>query len=229
MANSDRKGVYVTGTDTGCGKTVASLALMEALKQRGLRVGGMKPVASGCDVEDGRLVNDDARQIRAACSNVTDYAAVNPWALPEPIAPHVAAARQGLRTDAGPVLEAWHRQARAADFIVVEGIGGWRVPLSETWEQSQLVQALDIPVVLVVGLRLGCINHARLTGEALFGDGVALRGWIANHVQPDYDTTAETLACLDDCLRVPRLGEIPYETDGRPARCGTYLEVEYLF
>jgi len=204
------RGVFITGTDTGCGKTRASLVLMAALKQRGRVVAGMKPVASGCTRIDGGLVNDDAAQIRAACSRELPYELINPCALAEPMSPNFAAARAGRRITLAPLLAAYAALARDADRIVVEGVGGWRVPLSDQLGVPDLVAALDLPVVLVVGLRLGCINHALLSAAAVAADGARLCGWIANGVDPDYDTARETVDYLIQTINAPLLGQIPF-------------------
>ncbi len=207
------KGFFVTGTDTGCGKTLVTTSLMHALKRDGVRVSGMKPVASGCDHVDGRLVNDDAARIRSACSGDRDYDDINPWALMDPVAPHIAARRDGRRIDLAPVIEAYRRLQRDSQVIVVEGIGGWLVPLAEDVEQADLVRQLELPVILVVALRLGCINHARLTAAAIRQARLPLAGWIANHSDPEYDSAAETLSYLGRALDAPLLGECSYTED----------------
>lgn len=203
------RGLFITGTDTGCGKTFVSIGLLRALAGRGLRVAGMKPVASGCERrDDGRLVNSDALALQAACSDAWDYALINPYAFLEPIAPQFAAARAGRVIESDPVQIAYDELAAASDRVIVEGIGGWRVPLSETLAQRDLVQGFNLRVLLVVGLRLGCINHALLTAEALQADGVALAGWIANGVDPAYDTVEATITTLCDRIPAPFLGAI---------------------
>ncbi len=222
------KGVFVTGTDTGCGKTRVTVGLMEALKRRGMRVAGMKPVASGCEMIEGRLVNDDARMIRASSSIMPDYELVNPWALPDPVSPNVAASRQGVRLVPGPVIDAYRELERVSQAIVVEGIGGWRVPLTDSLQQRDLVRMLDIPVILVVGLRLGCISHACLTAEAVMHDGLPLQGWIANRADPDYDTVAETLDYLTAVIKAPLIGEFPYRSDDDKENTPEKLDLDFL-
>lgn len=200
---------FIAGTDTGCGKTEVTLALMAALKQRGLKVAGMKPVASG-----GRTVNDDAARIQAASSMVLDYDCVCPWSLPEPVAPHIAAAHAGREITPAPVLEAFTELSRKADAVVVEGIGGWRVPLSDTLRMPDLVALLHLPVILVVGLRLGCINHTLLSVDGINNDDGVLMGWIANHVDPDYSSAVETVSYLTRAISAPLLGEISFMQGG---------------
>jgi len=204
------KGVFITGTDTGCGKTHVTVGIMETLKRHGLRVAGMKPVASGCETVRGRLVNDDARKIRSASTIMHDYDLVNPWALADPVSPNIAAFRQGVCFAPEPVISAYHELERVSQAIVVEGIGGWRVPLSENSQQRDVVRMLGIPVIIVVGLRLGCISHACLTAEAVMNDGLLLQGWVANRLDPDYDSAAETLDYLAAVIKAPLLGEFPF-------------------
>ncbi len=158
-------GVYVTGTDTGIGKTHASVRLLHALQLRGLRASGMKPVASGCRATPPGLRNEDAEALIAASSPAPAYADCNPYALAEPIAPHIAARRNHAEILLEPLCEAYRRIARGTDRVVVEGVGGWLAPLSDSLMQADLVRALQLPVVLVVGLRLGCINHALLSAR----------------------------------------------------------------
>lgn len=202
-------GVFITGTDTGCGKTFVSVGLLRGLRQRGLRVAGMKPVASGCEQDgDGCLVNADALALRAASSAAWDYTVINPYALPEPIAPQFAAERRGRHIETGPIEEAYRQLAADCDRVVVEGIGGWRVPLSALLTTRDLPLLLETPVVLVVGMRLGCISHALLTAEALAADGVYFHGWVANHLDPDYSTASETQATLSERLAAPLLAAI---------------------
>jgi dethiobiotin synthetase len=211
------RGCYVTGTDTGVGKTLASACLLHLLRARGLHCAGMKPVASGCTRQgDGAWRNDDALALQAASSAPRpDYALVNPYALPEPTAPQLAAARAGAAVELPPILDAYRRLAAERDAVVVEGVGGWLAPLSHGLDQSALVRALQLPVVLVVGVRLGCLNHARLTERALAGDGIAVLGWIGSVVDPGFTDSEQYGALLDDALAMPRLGWLPHSTDGR--------------
>lgn len=203
--------LYVTGTDTGAGKSVASAALLHALRRDGLHAVGMKPVASGCDATADGLRNEDGLALQAASSPpLPSYADVNPFALPAPLAPELAAADVGLALSLDPILAAYARLAARADAVVVEGVGGWAAPLSATLDQLDLVRALDLPVVLVVGLRLGCINHARLTARALADDGVRLVGWIASEVDPAMARIDDNVRMLEQRLAVPCWGRLPY-------------------
>ena len=204
---------YVTGTDTGIGKTMASVALLHALRARGRNAVGMKPVASGCERVGGEWRNADALALQAASDPPPPYNLVNPIALIEPTAPEIAAAAQGVRVELEPLCEAYARLAMFGTTRVVEGVGGWAAPLSSTLEQSALAHALDLPVVLVVGLRLGCVSHARLTARAIEADGCRLLGWIGNRIDPDMAHAETTLAILHRHLPAPCLGVIPHGED----------------
>ncbi len=215
--------LYVTGTDTGAGKTVASTALLHALRGRGLRAVGMKPVASGCDLTPAGLRNADALALRAASDPVPAYENLNPFALPEPLAPELAARAAGVDVALPPLLDAFARLRAQADVVVVEGVGGWAAPLSATLDQADLVRALRLPVVLVVGMRLGCLNHARLSAAAIGADGCELLGWIASEVDPGMACREENLALLATRLAVPCLGSLPWSPDPQPARLAHLL------
>lgn len=207
------RGCFVTGTDTGIGKTVASCALLHALRSRGLRAIGMKPVASGCERIDGAWRNDDALALLEASDPRPAYADLNPLALPAATAPQLAARDAGIEVALTPMLEAHARLAAQADVVVVEGAGGWAAPLADDLEQADLVRALDAPVVLVVGLRLGCLSHARLTARAIEADGCRFAGWIANTVDPQFDRLDDYLGLLRAALPAPCMGVLPH---GRP-------------
>lgn len=215
--------VYVTGTDTGVGKTLASCALLHALRARGLRAAGMKPVASGCVPTAEGWRNDDALALIAASAPRPDYARVNPYALPEPTAPELAASAAGAEIALPPILEAYRALAADADGVVVEGVGGWAAPLSATLDQADLTRALDLPVLLVVGLRLGCISHARLSARAIAVDGLPLVGWIGNAIEPAFARAEDYLEILRRVLPAPCLGVLPYAPSPDPARMAAAL------
>ena len=203
------RGFFITGTDTGVGKTWITLGLIHGLRRRGLTVAGMKPVASGAAATPRGLRNEDAIAIRAAANVRASYEEVNPYCFAPPIAPHVAAEEAGtcIRFEH---LEARHRTlASRADMVLVEGVGGWRVPLGPEGDVGALAQRLRHPVILVVGLRLGCINHALLSADALAADGVECAGWIANTVEEGYLRRAQTLSTLQRSMRWPLLAEVP--------------------
>ena len=215
LRNIDR--LYVTGTDTGAGKTVASCALLHALRAAGRRAVGMKPVASGCELIDGAWRNEDALALQAASEPRPAYADLNPYALPDPLAPELAARAAGTAVTLPPLLDAFGRLKAGADVVVVEGVGGWAAPLATALDQADLVRALDAPVVLVVGMRLGCLNHARLTARAIAADGCRLAGWIASEVDPDMACREENLELLAARLPVPFLGRLPHAAVPDPA------------
>lgn len=206
-------GIYITGTDTGVGKTVASVALLHALRASGRAAVGMKPVASGCVHTPTGWRNEDALALQAASQPSHRYDLHNPHALPEATAPQLAARRAGVAITLDGLVQAYQRLAIGAEVMVVEGAGGWLAPLADGLEQSQLARALRLPVVLVVGLRLGCLNHARLSERAIVADGVALAGWIGNTVDPDFADAADYRGLLADALRAPCLGWLPHGGD----------------
>ena len=217
------RGFYVTGTDTGIGKTLASTTLLHALRAGGLRAVGMKPVASGCERIDGAWRNDDALRLQAASDPRPDYADVNPYALPQPLAPELAAREAGVDVALAPILAAHARLAAQADVVVVEGVGGWMAPLAGGLMQADLVRALDLPVLLVVGLRLGCLNHAGLSARAIAADGCRLAGWIASDIDPAMAQADATFALLQQRLPAPCLGRLPHRASPDPAALARYL------
>ncbi|MDR3388570.1 MAG: dethiobiotin synthase [Rudaea sp.] len=210
------RGVFITGTDTGIGKTLVSATLLAACNAEGRRAVGMKPVASGCTQTPQGWRNDDARLLIAHSTGTPDYALVNPYAFAAPIAPHVAAADAGVEIHLEPILAAFAALSTNYDCIVVEGVGGWCVPLSPALMQSDLARALDLPVILVVGLRLGCINHALLSARAIVADGCQLAGWIGNGVDPTMARIEDNIATLRARLPAPCLGVLP-PSHGRDA------------
>lgn len=221
-------GVYVTGTDTGIGKTVASVALLHALRAHGLRVAGMKPVASGCTSSGGRWRNDDALALQAASDPVPDYEDVNPYALPDAVAPELAAQRAGVGIDTDVILAAHARLADRADAVVVEGVGGWMAPLTSRLMQSDVAGLLRVPVLMVVGVRLGCINHALLTARAIAADGAHLAGWIANVLDPEMDGVADNIAMLRARMPASCWGVLPHAPDADPRALAGHLRLPML-
>ncbi len=216
-------GVFVTGTDTGIGKTVVSATLLAALNRTAGRAVGMKPVASGCRQTAHGLRNDDALALMAQSAGAPDYALVNPYALAEAVAPHLAARAAGVEIRLDPILAAFATLSTNADCLVVEGVGGWAVPLSPTLMQADLVRALKLPVVLVVGLRLGCISHALLSARAIAADGCRLVGWIGNQIDPDMVRVEDNLATLRELLPAPCLGVLPFAAQPDPPGLADHL------
>ena len=207
------RGVYITGTDTGIGKTAVAASLLAALNAQGVRAVGMKPVASGCIMTPRGLRNADAQLLIAHSAGVVDYALVNPYAFAEPIAPHLAAADASIEIEIGLIAEAFAALSTMSQVTVVEGVGGWMAPLGPTLMQSALTRALHLPVILVVGLRLGCLSHALLTARAIHADGCELLGWIGNCIDADMLRVEDNLATLRARLLAPCLGVVPFAGD----------------
>jgi dethiobiotin synthetase len=202
--------LFVAGTDTGIGKTHAACALIHALRARGLEACGMKPVASGCrETAEGRR-NEDALALQAAGSRPLAYASINPIALREPLSPHLAARLEGVTVDMAPLRAAFDRLRAAHGMVVVEGVGGWMVPLAPGLLASAIPQQWSLPVVLVVGLRLGCLNHALLSARAILADGCRLAGWIGNRIDPAMVAVEDNLETLRGMLPAPCLGVLPH-------------------
>lgn len=214
MQSQRTPAVFIAGTDTGIGKTHVSVALVHALRAHGLRVAGMKPVASGCEPTPRGLRNEDALALQGASDPRPRYAQVNPVALRAAVSPHLAAAEAGVSVCAESLLAAYRALAADYDGLVVEGVGGWMVPLDEQLLAPQLVQTLDLPVILVVGLRLGCLNHALLSARAILADGCRLLGWVGNAVDAQMDMREANLATLRRLMPAPCLGELAH---GEPA------------
>ncbi|WP_426145238.1 dethiobiotin synthase [Polaromonas sp. DSR2-3-2] len=208
--------LFVTGTDTGVGKTLVSAALLHALSKHHARVVGMKPVAAGTQCINGVPANDDVLALRAASSLAVPPELDNPVLLPDPVSPHIAAARAGVQIDIAHLVACHRVLATLADAVVVEGAGGFQVPLSATETGADLAQALGLPVVLVVGLRLGCLNHALLTAEAIRARGLTLAGWVANHVDPAMLAQEDNIAFLRQRLQAPLIASIPHQSAPDP-------------
>ncbi|AZD32231.1 MULTISPECIES: dethiobiotin synthase [Pseudomonas] len=201
---------FVTGTDTDVGKTTVAAGLLHAARLSGLSTAAGKPVASGCELTPKGLRNADALALLAECSLPLTYDEVNPLAFEPAIAPHLAAREAGVALTVQALLAPMRQVlAKGADFTLIEGAGGWRVPLADQDNLSDLAMALDLPVILVVGVRLGCINHALLTAEAIAQDGLQLAGWVANIIEPKTSRLEENLATLAERLPAPCLGRVP--------------------
>lgn len=212
------RSLFVTGTDTGIGKTTVACALLRAFADRGVPALGMKPVASGCRQTPAGLRNDDAERLIATGSHALAYVDVNPYAFAAPIAPHVAAADAGVEVSLATITHAHARLRTQAAMTIVEGAGGWMAPLSDRLMQRDLVHALDLDVVIVVGLRLGCINHALLTVRAVQADGCHVAGWIANRLDPHMLRAEDSIATLRARIDAPLLGVIAHGTSEDQAR-----------
>lgn len=215
-ANKPSPAIFVVGTDTGVGKTLVASALLRHLATRYARVVGMKPVAAGAVLDAGRWVSEDAQALRAASTLRVAPELDNPVLLPDPLSPHIAAQRAGRRIEIAPLVAACRSLQDQADAVVVEGAGGFLVPLDDEHTGADLAQALGLPLLLVVGLRLGCLNHALLTAEAIVSRGLKLAGWVANRIDPEMAAADENVAYLQRRLPAPLCAEIPFGcTDAR--------------
>lgn len=204
------RGFFVTGTDTGVGKTRVACVLLRALAQAGVRAVGMKPVAAGATRDAQGLLNEDVAALVEASAVAAPRALVNPYCFEPAIAPHIAAARAGAAIDLEVIARAFDALSGLADAVVVEGAGGFCVPLGARSDGGDLAQRLALPVILVVGLRLGCLNHALLTAQAIRARGLALTGWIANHIDPAMAAAPENVATLAGHLGAPLLAEFEF-------------------
>jgi dethiobiotin synthetase len=204
------RGIFVTGTDTGVGKTVIAGSLVAALVERDLRVAVMKPVASGSERRPEGLRNADALALMAEASVRAAYDTVNPYCFLPPVAPHIAAAEAGVTIEVATIRERFESLAARADLVVVEGAGGWLVPLGRTLSMADLALELDLPVLLVVGMRLGCLNHALLTRAAIAARNATFAGWVANGVEPALERAEENVATLTERLGVAPLARVPF-------------------
>ena len=218
-------GFFVTGTDTGVGKTRVSAGLIAALRGQGLRAAGMKPVASGCTATPAGLRNADALELMAASGLDVPYGRVNPYAFAPPIAPHLAAAEAGMTIRFASIERAFGQLAAQSDCVVVEGVGGWRVPLGPDGDVADLAMRLKLPVVLVVGLRLGCLNHAALTAADVRRCGLPLAGWVGNAIETGFERLNDNLKALGDTLPAPCLGVVRHAAAATPASVARDLRV----
>ena len=209
-------GFFIVGTDTGVGKTLVAAALIRAYVRLGYRSAGMKPVAAGAEQHDGVWVNEDVAQMRAAGNVDAPPDLINPYLFREAIAPHIAADHKGVAIEVLRIRGAYEDLAQQAEVVVVEGAGGFLVPLSESRDMADLALALNLPMVLVVGMRLGCLNHALLTSEAMAARGLRLMGWVANRLDPAMAAYDENVATLVRRLPAPLLAELPYQTGLAP-------------
>lgn len=222
------RGFFITGTDTGVGKTRVTLGLLNALAAAGYRTAAMKPVACGVIETPAGPGNEDALLLQQQSSVPLAYDVVNPYLFAAPIAPHLAAQREGRRIEIAHLKKVFDEIAAQADCVVVEGVGGWCVPLNERETSADLAAALGLPVVLVVGMRLGCLNHALLTCESIARHGPPLAGWVANAVTPGFAELEENVAALSERISAPLLGVVPHLTALDARQVGKELRVEKL-
>jgi len=220
-----KQGLFITGTDTGVGKTLIATALVHGFAQSGKRVIGMKPVAAGALLFDGKLLNDDVVQLMAASNVEAPLSLINPYVFEPPVAPHIAAAQAGISMSISKLKSDFESLRDTADVVVVEGAGGFLVPLNDKEDMADLAMALDLPVVLVVGMRLGCLNHALLTVAAIEAKGLRLAGWIANSIDPQMMNFSENIESLKQRITAPCLGVVPYSNSMDFRQISAYLEL----
>jgi dethiobiotin synthetase len=219
---------FVTGTDTEIGKTLISAAILHKLVATGQRACGMKPVAAGAELRDGALHNDDADQLIAAGNVHLPASLTTPYLLREPAAPHIAAALEGVTIELVPILAAFAEIQAASDAVVVEGVGGFRVPFNDDFDSADLAAQLNLPVILVVGMRLGCISHALLTVEAIVARGLVLAGWVANTVDTDMRFAQENIEALTQRIPAPLLGHVPRLNEPTAAAAAEFIDLAGL-
>lgn len=219
---------FVTGTDTEIGKTLISSAMLYALGQRGVRAAGMKPVAAGAELRDGAWHNEDVDALIAAANVALPTDLISPYLLRDAAAPHIAAAQEGVMIDLSRIRDCYDRVAAAADAVVVEGVGGFRVPLNDHHDTADLAQQLGLPVILVVGMRLGCLNHALLTAEAIAARGLQLAGWVGNVVDPAMRYGMDNIDALAARLPAPMLGCVPRLPAALPSAAADHLDFSSL-
>jgi dethiobiotin synthetase len=218
--------LFITGTDTDVGKTVVACGFLAAANQQGLRTAAIKPVAAGCAVTEQGMTNSDALQLQAAASHKLSYQQINPVALEPAIAPHIAAAEAGLRMSASRLVGYCRGVSlMPVDMVVVEGAGGWRVPINSRETLADVARELECAVIVVVGMRLGCLNHALLTMEAIRRDGLQIVGWVANILDPEMPRLQENIDTLKQCINEPCLGTVPRLVDLSAERVADFLTV----
>lgn len=216
---------FITGTDTGVGKTLVSCALLHGFAAQGKQVCGFKPVAAGCDGHDH---NEDALALRAASTLQLGYGQVNPYCFPRAIAPHIAARHIGVRIEMRRILTTYDEMAGQADEVIVEGAGGFMVPLNDKQTFADVARELDIPVILVVGMRLGCINHALLTVAAIEAHQIECAGWVANILDETMPALEENIDTLRERITAPMLGIVPHLKEADAALAARYLDMDLL-
>jgi dethiobiotin synthetase len=219
-----KKAFFITGTDTNVGKTLIAAGLLVAAKNKGLTTAALKPVAAGCEKTEAGLRNSDALLLQSVITQPLDYDQINPYALEAAIAPHIAAQQEKRSLSVDRLSGFCRGVLSSANFTLLEGAGGWRVPINPRETLADLAKNLQLPVIIVVGIRLGCINHALLTFEAIARDGVPVAGWVANCVDVDMPVLQENIDSLRARLPVPCLGVIPFLADQSPTVVATYFD-----
>lgn len=204
---------FVAGTDTGVGKTRVTVGLLAAGREAGLRVAGMKPVAAGARLHDGHMINEDAAMIADVTGQNSPYELLNPYCLVDAVSPHIAAQRAKRHIDIRVIVAGARQIASGIQLFLIEGAGGWYAPISARESMADVARALDVPVLLIVGLKLGCLNHARLTLEAIRESGCRFAGWAGSVIDPDFAALEENCATLEQLLEAPPMALLPYRPD----------------
>ncbi|NNF96315.1 MAG: dethiobiotin synthase [Halobacteria archaeon] len=222
------RGFFITGTDTNVGKTWVTAGLLHAFNEQGLRTIAMKPVASGCETIDGQLRNADAECLMKHMNTAADYQEVNPYSFEPAIAPHIAAKQAGENIDLEKIQQTAEQLARRADVILVEGVGGWAVPLNETQAVADLAVKLQLPVIMVVSIRLGCLNHALLSAQSIRASGLSILGWVANMCDSSDSVSEENIFALQQRLDCPMLAKLPLLNEFDIKKLSSYFDPERL-
>ncbi|BAN36462.1 dethiobiotin synthase [Sulfuricella denitrificans skB26] len=224
----EKKAYFITGTDTGVGKTLVACALLQAFAKQGKRSIGMKPVAAGCIETPAGLCCEDVENLRAAGNVAASQKLVNPYALILAVAPHIAAEHAGVEISLEQIDRSFRQLREMADVTVVEGVGGFAVPLNASQDTADMAEMLGLPVILVVGMRLGCINHALLTAQAIRHRGLRLVAWVANQIDPEMSAFDENLHALETRLAAPLLGVIPFQADANLSAVSGLMDLYIL-
>ena len=217
---------FITGTDTNIGKTAITCSLIAKCIEEGFRAGGMKPVAAGCHIENGYMISDDVKKIIEVSNVDLNIKEINPYSFEPPIAPHISFKSNEI--DINLIKKYLRSFENKMDYLFIEGVGGYAVPLTKTFTTADLVENLDIPVILVVGMKLGCINHALLTVESILNKKQKLCGWVANRIDGDMQAYEENFSFLKEKIKAPCLGEVPYFKDFDPYKASKFFDINKL-
>ena len=217
---------FITGTDTNIGKTAITCSLIAKCIEEGFRAGGMKPVAAGCHIENGYMISDDVKKIIEVSNVDLNIKEINPYSFEPPIAPHISFKSNEI--DINLIKKYLRSFENKMDYLFIEGVGGYAVPLTKTFTTADLVENLDIPVILVVGMKLGCINHTLLTVESILNKKQKLCGWVANRIDRDMQAYEENFSFLKEKIKAPCLGEVPYFKDFDPYKASKFFDINKL-
>ena len=219
---------FITGTDTNIGKTAITCTLIAKYIKEGFRVGGMKPVAAGCLLENGYMISEDVKRIIEVSNVDLNINEINPYSFEQPIAPHISFKKNKEEIDIHLIKKCLRSFENQTDYLFIEGVGGYAVPLTETFTTADLLEKLNIPVILVVGMKLGCINHALLTVESILNKKQKLSGWIANQIDEHMQAYEENVSFLKEKIKAPCLGAVPYFRDFDPYKASKFIDIDKL-